>query len=192
LKKRFTLALAALVVLAALWLLRAPSQAADEAPLPESRVGEPAQTAVAETKPVPARQKSAATLPPGRDRAPGRTDAGTAVDQAALFGKLVTMGQGLALAEGLEGNAQNADRYLDRLCEETRKLREHPAMPDKAGAERDAAEFLAPLIDYEKPPDDPPGRLHLSARCARRLPAAGPTGRRGSARPISPDSTSAG
>ena len=124
-KKRFTFALAALVALAALWLLRAPSQAADEATPPVPRVGEPAQIAVAETKLVPARQKSAATQLPGHDRATGRTDAGAAVDQAALFGKLVTMGQGLALAEALEGNAQNADRYLDRLCEETRKLREH-------------------------------------------------------------------
>ena len=92
----------------------------------------------------------------------------------ALFGKLVALGQGLTLAEALQKNASEADTYVDKLCEETRKLREKPPLPDEPGAEHDAAAFMAPLMDYEPPLDKPPGRLHLRAELAERLKSYGP------------------
>jgi hypothetical protein len=62
---------------------------------------------------------------------------------------------------------------VDRLCEETRKLRERPVLPNRSGREGDAAEFMAPLMDYEKPLDDPPGRLHLSDELRKRIGSYG-------------------
>jgi len=91
----------------------------------------------------------------------------------ALFGKLVTLGQGLELGEELAKNARMADEYVDRLCEEGNKLHEHPALPDGSSRDSDAADFMAPLVDYEKPIDDPPGRLHLADALAERLKSYG-------------------
>lgn len=91
-----------------------------------------------------------------------------AANQPALFGKLVELGQQLSLGEALEKNAQNADAYVDKLCEEDRKLQESPAMPDDAGMQRDAAEFMAPLMDCEKPLDQPPAK---ALPCLGRLAA---------------------
>jgi hypothetical protein len=112
---------------------------------------------------------ASATQPPAAALQPKR-DGG----DAALFGPLVALGQGLALGEALGKNAENAERYLDRLCDENRKLHDHPVALREPGNEHDAAEFLAPLIDYEKPLDEPHGRLHLAAELSERLASYGP------------------
>lgn len=49
----------------------------------------------------------------------GRADAG----DAQLAGKLISMGQSLALGEALAKNAANADNYVDKLCSETARRR---------------------------------------------------------------------
>lgn len=85
------------------------------------------------------------------------------------FGRLVALGQDYALGEALATNAQNADRYVDRLCDEAQKLSARPTMPTPGAGKRDAAELMAPLMDYEKPLHDPPGRLHLSEERRKRL-----------------------
>jgi len=94
-------------------------------------------------------------------------------DDPALFGSLVAQGQNLELGEALARNARSADAYVDRLCEEGRKLHDRPALPDAPTHDRDAAAFMAPLVDYEKPLDDPPGRLHLGDPLAERLKSYG-------------------
>jgi len=152
------------------------------APLPSDAASPPAttppnddaaiRTAISTTFPAPAartdlpRQGGAepAAVSVARPRANG---------DPALFGKLVALGQGLELGEALARNARMADAYVDRLCEEGRKLREHPALPDGSSRDRDAAEFMAPLVDYESPLDDPPGRLHLADALAGRVKAYG-------------------
>ena len=80
----------------------------------------------------------------------------------SLFGPLVALGQGFLFGEALNKNAANADAYVDRLCEESAKLRERPPMKTLEGREHDAAQFLADLIDYEKPLDQPTGKRLLS------------------------------
>ena len=94
-----------------------------------------------------------------------RPDAG----DAQLAGHLISMGQSLALGEALAKNAANADKFVDKLCSETAKLKQHPSMPDNAGTKADAAEFMAPRVDYEKPLDQPPGSLHLSDELRTKL-----------------------
>ena len=76
--------------------------------------------------------------------------------------------------EALEKNAANADAYVDKLCSESAKLRDHPPMPAPTGNDHDAAEFMAPLIDYEKPLDQPPGALHLTDELRAHLLAGFP------------------
>jgi hypothetical protein len=92
----------------------------------------------------------------------GDADAGRASSSdPALFGRLVALGQAFSLGEALSKNAAQAEAHLARLCEEGRKLRERPAVPEPGSRERDAAQFMADLVDYEMPLHDPPGRLHL-------------------------------
>lgn len=86
------------------------------------------------------------------------------------------MGQGFTFGEALDKNAANADKYLDRLCEESAKLRDHPPIQPLEGRAHDAAQFMVDLIDYEKPLDQPPGRLHLPDELAQRLGPLGPQG----------------
>jgi hypothetical protein len=119
--------------------------------------------------PPPANPVSRAGAEPA---APSHSRTG-AKGNPALFGKLVALGQGLELGEALARNARMADAYVDKLCEEGRKLREHPALPDSSSHDRDAAEFMAPLVDYETPLDDPPGRLHVAEALADRLKSYG-------------------
>ncbi|HEX4384323.1 MAG TPA: hypothetical protein VH083_15285, partial [Myxococcales bacterium] len=95
----------------------------------------------------------------------GRADGG----DAQLAGHLIAMGQSLQLGEPLAKNAANADKYVDKLCAETSKLKAHPAIPDNAGVNADAAVFMAPRMDYEKPLDQPPGSLHLSDELRAKL-----------------------
>ena len=91
----------------------------------------------------------------------------------ALLGKLAALGQG-TLVEELARNARDADAYVDKLCEEGRRLREKPPLPGEPGTKHDAAAFMAALIDYESPLDNPPGYLHLRPDLAARLRSYGP------------------
>jgi hypothetical protein len=88
---------------------------------------------------------------------------------AQLAGELISMGQSLALGEALAKNAANAEKFVDKLCGESAKLKAHPALPDTAGTNADAAAFMAPRIDYEKPLDQPPGSLHISDELRAKL-----------------------
>jgi len=67
-----------------------------------------------------------------------------------------------SVREALAINAQNADKFVDKLCDKSRTLYGDggiPAPPQPGN--RDAALFMARMIDYEKPLDNPPGLLHL-------------------------------
>jgi hypothetical protein len=86
-----------------------------------------------------------------------------------LFGPLVAMGQGITLAALLNENAANADKYLDKFCEGAKKLHADHWAGGEPGTQTDAAAFMAPLMDNEKPLDDPPGKLHLSQAFRDRL-----------------------
>ena len=128
--------------------------------------------------PRPAPVPRAAEPPsPTRDAGPsasrGPTDA--RLPDPSLFGKLVSLGQGFTLSETLAKNAQSAEQYLDQLCQKSARLRARPPLrdlPKEPG--HDAAEFMAPLIDYAGPHDQPPGRLHISDELRAKL--AGPLG----------------
>ncbi|MBS2023913.1 MAG: hypothetical protein JST92_16030 [Deltaproteobacteria bacterium] len=85
------------------------------------------------------------------------------------FGKLNALHNTVEVARRLAANAKNADEYVDRFCEQVRRLHEKPGMPDPTGNERDAAEFMAPRTDYEAPLDKPPGSLHLNDELRARL-----------------------
>ena len=89
------------------------------------------------------------------------------------FGPLVALGQGYAFAEALQKNAAHAEAYIDKLCAESAKLREKGPMKPPQSRSADAAEYMAPLVDFEKPFDQPPGRLHLSEELRQHL-TAGP------------------
>jgi hypothetical protein len=147
--------------------------------------GEPAlDHAVAETSPggisYAARSASSRHAPtctaPQATAAAGATadapDAGQLASRSpVMFGRAVTLVQSFALGEALSKNAANADAYVDRLCAESRNFREWPAL--RSSRTRDAAAFTAPLIDYEKPLDDPPGRLHLPDELRERITSYG-------------------
>lgn len=173
--KRAAAVVCALVALAAiLWILRAPA-----APAPDV-VPVRAASVVASVQAQPVRPAApapkAAPLSPDAPRAAAPEAAkpvAPSPDQAALFAKLVGMGQGIAFAEALMRNAQQADAFVDKLCEETRKLHDHPALPDHDEHNHDAAGFMAPLVDYESPLDQPPGRLHIAEPLRGRLNAYG-------------------
>lgn len=170
--KRVALAVGCIAVLViALFLLRvAPPTPASEPAEPQ-----PASTSVARPRAAPVIASShvaPAPQPPASPSTAQPPDGGSR--DPALFGKLVALGQGLTLGEELAKNARDADAYVDKLCEESGKLREKPPLPDGSGTERDAAAFMAPLMDYESPLDKPPGRLHLRADLAERLKSYGP------------------
>jgi hypothetical protein len=95
-------------------------------------------------------------------------------DRLHSFGKLVELGQGFTLAEALAKNAKDADEHVDRLCDQNRKLQAHSGIPPPStGGTSDAAAFMAPLIDYEKPLDHPPGLLHLPSDVVARIQGYG-------------------
>jgi hypothetical protein len=95
------------------------------------------------------------------------TDAGAADPQ--LAGAIISMGQSFALAEAIARNAANAGKYIDKFCAESAQ---QPDLPP-AGTRADAAAFMAPRMDYEKPLDEPPGSLHLPDELRMRLYGAG-------------------
>ena len=92
----------------------------------------------------------------------------------ALLSGIAAFAQDFTVVETLEKNARQADAYLGMLCEDSAKLRQRPSPFREPGTARDAAAFMAPLMDYEIPYDDPPGRLHLKAELAERLKSYGP------------------
>jgi len=114
-------------------------------------------------------------LPPSRTLGTGESAAGTldagqpAAASPGVFGGVDTLVQAFALGDALSKNASNADAYVDRLCAASSSLRERPVLRDLYPRDRDAAAFMAPLIDYEKPLDDPPGRLHLPDELRERI-----------------------
>lgn len=176
--KRWTLALASVVLallLIALWPRGSTPPApplervaAAALPRPEAPAALPAPV-VRETSAAVARDAGPAVEHPALRHA---ADAGA----PSLFGPLVSLGQGLLFGEALDKNADNADAWVDRLCAESAKLREHPPMKTLEGREHDAAQFMADLIDNERPLDQPPGKLHLPEELAQRLGPAGPQG----------------
>lgn len=104
----------------------------------------------------------------------GEADAGVRVANPALFGGVVAFRNSFAIGETLNRNAAAAEAYLGKLCEETDRLREQPAMREPSTRAQDAAQFMAPLMDYEKPLDEPPGRLHLPDELRQRIREYGP------------------
>lgn len=164
------LALAALLL--ALWLSFSRGPAA-QAPPPFEPPAERAQAPVAPPRPAlpppaPARLGPAPPLPvraAAGPPAPQGPDGG----DPALFGPLVRLGQGFALGELLSKNAAHAEAWVDRFCEQSRRLAaQGPPRPQRPRT-RDAAAFFAPLIDYEKPLDQPFGRLHLPDELRQRV-----------------------
>jgi hypothetical protein len=91
----------------------------------------------------------------------------------ATFATAKNLVQDFALAEALSENASNAETYLNRLCAESSALRKQPALRELQTRERDAATFMAPLIDYERPINNPPGQLHLPDDLSQRITSYG-------------------
>ena len=168
---------AALLLLA--WLLRgAPAE--DSVPLPVGATPAPPAS------PRDAKGPAAAATSPQRARPPApsaaqsdstrvaSTDGGPrASGNPAMFGKVVGLVQSFALGEALAKNAADADRYVDKLCEEHQKLSDKPPLKTLPHRDRDAAVFMAPLADYEKPLDQPPGKLHLPDELRQRIGSYG-------------------
>jgi len=176
---RFKLAVVGALVLAcAALILRGRAVAsARETTLPWQRAEPRTSEAAVDRNAVPGTERASPAVTTRADD--GATSEPTSARPAprrgdpVLFGKLVVLGQGLELGKALAKNARMADEYVDELCEEGNKLHEHPAMPDASSHDRDAADFMAPLVDYEKPIDDPPGRLHLANSLAERINSYG-------------------
>jgi hypothetical protein len=164
--KKAALAAVVILVLLAVWFWREQGVTAGaEAQSPVVRQEQATLDAPAHSRPVPGKQKSAADAGVAFAALTSKADAG----DAQLAGKLVAMGQSLSLGEALAKNAANADKYVDKLCADAAKLRANPAMPDPAGANADAAAFMAPRMDYERPLDLPHGSLHLPDELHTRL-----------------------
>lgn len=173
---RAKLSFAVIALIALLLFLARMSIAPSGEPVPDRDVAETPPAAI----PPAARSASSRQVPnrtaPQSAAAAGATaetpDAGQlASPSPAMFGRAVTLVQGFALGEALSKNAANADAYVDRLCAESRSLREWPAL--RGSRKHDAAAFMAPLIDYERPLDDPPGRLHLPDELRERITSYG-------------------
>jgi hypothetical protein len=178
--RRFVQFAGAAALAVAAWLLFVPRQDAPVVTASASVPGKPLPDDAAATRsPIPdafAPPSAATNRPATRAVVDAIAAAGASrrtSSDPALFGKLVALGQGLELGEALVQNARVADAYVDKLCEEGRKLREHPALPDSPSHDRDAAEFMAPLVDYEQPLEDPPGRLRVAGALADRLKGYG-------------------
>ena len=147
-------------------LLPAPHAAAPGAPA-AGGPAEPAQVVVPTPALPPPQARGTAAPPPAV--AAANPDGGP-----ALFGQLNTIANALEVGRFLAENAKHADEWVDRLCDEARRLREKPAVAEPPKEpERDAAAFMAPLMDYESPLDTPPGRLHLQEELRARLAGYG-------------------
>src|SRR5437879_4246291 len=107
----------ALVALVAFFALRSRRESPPAA-APSSREVAHAPAAAAPAQAARAPSPAAATqAPPARDagsagRSAGADGGGPRADNAALFGSLVKLGQGFAMAEALSKNAAHADGYL--------------------------------------------------------------------------------
>lgn len=175
-RKRWGIGLLALAaLLAGFWLLRGHAPAGEAPPPAPQAPSEPPGVPVAVRPPPPAPPPAAPPPQVPAPPVPARADAGAPAPQRpdggdpALFGPLVRLGQGFALGELLSKNAAHAEAWVDRFCEESRRLAaQGPARPQRPRS-RDAAAFFAPLIDYEKPLDQPPGRLHLPDELRQRI-----------------------
>lgn len=104
-----------------------------------------------QVRPVAATPRSAP-----RQAAVEQGDAGRGADPA-VFGGIVELHNSFAIAKALSDNAAAAEARVDELCDKSRRLRQRDAPAGGA----DAAEFMAPRMDYEKPLDQPPGSLHF-------------------------------
>lgn len=144
---------------------RAPS-ARPSAPAPASPPSGPVVGAVLPPPSAPPFPKAEA-LPAAS--VPGATRPAPPVRGHELFGSAVRMERDFAISVALVVNAANADAWVDRLCERAERLRAVPALPEPSRGTREAAAFMEPLIDYEKPLDEPPGRLRLPEELRERL-----------------------
>ena len=178
-KKLLGVSAAVAVLLFVGWLLRAapaqqPGVFAAVASLDEPKEAPPAYKSGAPPKALAARAPISPAPSAGLPVS-GLHDGGAAhASNPALFGKVVGLVQSFALGEALAKNAADADAYVDKLCEEHRKLGEKNPLRDLPKRQRDAAFFLAPLIDYEAPLDKPVGRLHLPDELRQRIASYGP------------------
>jgi hypothetical protein len=165
-KRRALLAFVVAALIAVL-LLRArepsPESAATAAPAAPVRAAAP--HAAADT----AGPKTAAARHPAPPSAPSAAPATSAPDggaaasgNPAVFAGIVGFHNSFALSKALSLNAEAADQYLDKLCEQSRKLAEAPQFHDAGAGASDAAAYMAPRMDYEHPLENPPGALHLA------------------------------
>jgi hypothetical protein len=161
-RRATTVVFVLLLALGLLWLLtrdRALSPPADKVP----GAADPANNIA--TISTSQQQPSAPQKPPSKKPPTKFEQAAHDGDQVQIAGAMISMGQKLALGEAIAQNAANAEKYVDQFCEENAKLSPLPA----AGTSADAAAFMAPRMDYEKPLDQPPGSLHLPDELRARL-----------------------
>src|SRR3954471_13317608 len=78
-----------------------------------------------------------------RSPSPGSATARTVQPPEGRDGDAARFGleQSVTLANALEHNAAKADAYVDKLCEQSRKLRENRPPPGPPGTHDDAAGF---------------------------------------------------
>lgn len=173
-KKLLGVSAAVAAVLFIGWLLKgAPSEqprvSAVTASVDEPKAATPAPRVIPPHKPLVARLP-APVVASATQSATLAVDAGShGAASPAMFGKMVGLVQLFALGEALAKNAAHADAYVDKLCEENRKLSERRPLRQLPPRKQDAAVFMAPLMDYEKPLDQPPGKLHLSDEFRQRI-----------------------
>src|SRR5947209_4756805 len=142
----FVALLALTVVVFILWRRKTDTLANDSAPAatttagPQQRIVPSAPAGRVQRIQVPKENLDAGIA----SSAVGGADGGV----GSLFGPLVAIGQGQAFADALQKNAANADAYVDTLCSEGNKLRTQSPIRPPRNRERDAAQFMAPLVDY--------------------------------------------
>jgi hypothetical protein len=160
--------LLAIGALFALWLLRERVTPPVDPVQSSRRAVEPATPAAAVAT-TPLAHVSRQAGPRATAPAAISPDAGSSGSaNPAVFAGIVGFQNSFAVSKALSLNADAAEANLDKLCDEARKA---PLLHGEGGA--DAADFMAPRMDYEAPLDKPPGALHLPDELRSRISSYG-------------------
>jgi hypothetical protein len=135
----------------------------------------PARAENAVARPSPAGRKktrlaanpSSEPLKVAADQTTTPTAGPTLIDQLIAIRAIASQAE---VSSFLQRNADAAAKYVDRFCEESNRLKKKSPLREST-RERDAASYLAPLIDWET---DPPRhrKLHLPEILTEKIKAA--------------------
>jgi hypothetical protein len=150
------------------WLLRDENTPGSEPDL-EGSVGRPKRPPWWPPAGAPARTEAEA--PRAEARSP-RTSSRAGPSLVGQFIAIHAIGSQADVSAWLEKNAELAAKYVDKLCEESKRIRARAPFKEATANGRDAGRFLAPQIDWETKPKRF-GTLHLDPGLVERLDAAG-------------------